>query len=209
MPIPMNIMNVDEESYLLGGHANAASAAAESEQHPNGAITLDRQSPTSSTSTSSRSMPRPYHVNPATVIKRIRRLADFMGGLVVASAAFLFFHGGSSNASRHETSQTLVDAVAQAAAAAAQQQQQASPAPGLNDILNGGLREFEEFGAARLAPSALDAFNRYTYHQPYYTKPEHKSLQSKYKKFQALGFQIYTGTLFCPSSTFWTRCIRR
>lgn len=89
-----------------------------------------------------------YECDSAVPIHRIRRLADFLGGVFVATAAFMTFHPSTSS------KPTMVETVQ----------------------------------PLHLQQALLPPLERVTS-----KSPKESGLQSKYTKFQALGFQIYTG----------------
>jgi hypothetical protein len=143
----------DEESYLLGGAPNSL---------PSPSSVIQMTSSRRSYDDHDRDENH-YHSDPSFAIVRLRRLADFLGGLVVATAAFMLLqptHQGTTPGGPVTTLTNL-------------QQSMVEP------------------------PSFFDHSAYPHLMRAHATNQEHthadSTLTSKYKKFQALGFQIYTG----------------
>jgi hypothetical protein len=141
----------DEESYLLGGALNGL-------QSPRSVIQItssDRSYDDHDGSHGSH-----YRSDSSFAIVRLRRMVDFLGGLVVATAAFMLLQPSQSGATPGGTMTNLQQS----------------------------FKESPNFFDHSAYPHLIQA---------HATSQEHEhadsTLNSKYKKFQALGFQIYTG----------------
>ncbi|CAB9497224.1 expressed unknown protein [Seminavis robusta] len=152
----------DEESYLLGA-SGTANAGMPTFQSPRSVIQI---SGPSSDDSHNGSHNYEYRSDPSFAIARLRRLADFLGGLVVAAAAFMLLQ--PAKIGHVATTNTA---------------QSAQPNPLLKEPQAMAF-DFSTY------PHLLQSAHHHDHAQHAH---DHNTIPSKYTKFQALGFQIYTG----------------